>query len=91
MMNIYEFDEKTPSLSQAIRMKKLEKEGNLNEETIESIMKEEKPNQKEFIKIHNEKIVNYIPNKIKVNGKIEEFIIKCIKEHNEREILKKMQ
>ena len=36
-------------------MKKLEKEGNLNEETIESVMKEEKPNQKEFIKIHNER------------------------------------
>ena len=89
LLSIYEFDEKTPSLSQAIRMKKMEKEGNLNEETIENIMKEEKPNQKEFIKIHNEKIVKYIPNRIKMNGKIEEFIIKCIKEHNEREILKR--
>ena len=58
---------------------------------IESIMKEEKPNQKVFIKIHNEKIEKYIPNKIKINGNIEEFIIKCIKEHNEREILKRMQ
>ena len=87
ILNIYEFDEKTPSLNQAIRMKKLEKEGNLSEETIESIMKEEKANQKEFIKIYNEKIVKYIPNRIKINGKIEEFIIKCIKEHNEREIL----
>ena len=89
VLSIYEFDEKTPSLSQAIRMKKLEKEGNLDEDMIESIMKEEKPNQKEFIKIHNEKIEKYIPNKIKINGNIEEFIIKCIKEHNEREILKR--
>ena len=89
LLSIYEFDEKTPSLSQAIRMKKLEKEGNLDEDMIESIMKEEKPNQKEFIKIHNEKIEKYIPNKIKINGNIEEFIIKCIKEHNEREILKR--
>ena len=89
VLSIYEFDEKTPSLSQAIKMKKLEKEGNLDEDMIESIMKEEKPNQKEFIKIHNEKIEKYIPNKIKINGNIEEFIIKCIKEHNEREILKK--
>ena len=70
-------------------MKKLEKEGNLDEDMIESIMKEEKPNQKEFIKIHNEKIEKYIPNKIKINGNIEEFIIKCIKEHNERKILKR--
>lgn len=68
VLSIYEFDEKTPSLSQAIRMKKLEKEGNLNEETIENIMKEEKPNQKEIIKIHSEKISKYIPNKIKING-----------------------
>jgi len=35
------------------------------------------------------KIVKYIPNRIKMNGKIEEFIIKCIKEHNERKWLKR--
>lgn len=42
----------------------------------EEIMQEEKPNQKEFIKIHNQKIEKYIPNNVKESGKVEDFIIK---------------
>lgn len=79
--NIFTFDEVTPSLSQAIRLKKLQQEELLTEEKIEEIMQEEKPNQKEFIKIHNEKIEKYIPNKVKESGKVEDFIIKCVKEY----------
>lgn len=41
--------EATPSLSQAVRMKRLSGEGRLTEETIASIMAEEKPNQKERV------------------------------------------
>ena len=88
VQNIFEFDEVTPSLSQAIRLKKLEQEGNLTEEKIEEIMGQEKPNQKEFIKIHNEKIEKYIPIKIKESGKVEDFIIQCVEEHNKREKLR---
>ena len=88
VQNIFEFDEVTPSLSQAIRLKKLEQEGNLTEEKIEEIMGQEKPNQKEFIKIHNEKIEKYIPTKIKESGKVEDFIIQCVEEHNKREKLR---
>ena len=79
--NIFTFDEVTPSLNQAIRLKKLQQEELLTEEKIEEIMQEEKPNQKEFIKIHNEKIEKYIPNKVKESGKVEDFIIKCVKEY----------
>lgn len=88
VQNIFEFDEVTPSLSQAIRLKKLEQEGKLTEEKIEEIMGQEKPNQKEFIKIHNEKIEKYIPAKIKESGKVEDFIIQCVEEHNKREKLR---
>ena len=88
LLNIFEFDEVTPSLSQAIRLKKLEQEGNLTEEKIEEIMQQEKPNQKEFIKIHNEKIEKYIPTKVKESGKVEDFIIQCVEEHNKREKLR---
>ena len=38
VQNIFEFDEVTPSLSQAIRLKKLEQEGKLTEEKIEEIL-----------------------------------------------------
>ena len=88
IQNIFEFDEVTPSLSQAIRLKKLEQEGKLTEERIEEILGQEKPNQKEFIKIHNERIDKYIPQKIKESGKVEDFIIQCVEEHNKRERLK---
>ena len=88
IQNIFEFDEVTPSLSQAIRLKKLEQEGKLTEEKIEEILGQEKPNQKEFIKIHNERIDKYIPQKIKESGKVEDFIIQCVEEHNKRERLK---
>ncbi len=88
VQNIFEFDEVTPSLSQAIRLKKLEQEGHLTEEKIEEILQQEKPNQKEFIKIHNERIEKYIPTKIKESGKVEDFIIQCVEEHNKREKLK---
>ena len=88
LLNIFEFDEVTPSLSQAIRLKKLEQEGNLTEEKIEEIMQQEKPKQKEFIKIHNEKIDKYIPTKVKESGKVEDFIIQCVEEHNKREKIK---
>lgn len=88
VQNIFEFDEVTPSLSQAIRLKKLEKEGHLTEEKIEEILGQEKPNQKEFIKIHNERIEKYIPTKIKESGKVEDFIIQCVEEHNKREKLR---
>ena len=88
VQNIFEFDEVTPSLSQAIRLKKLEQEGHLTEEKIEEIMQQEKPNQKEFIKIHNERIEKYRPTKVKESGQIEDFIIQCVEEHNKREKLR---
>ena len=88
VLNIFEFNEATPSLSQAIRLKKLEQEGNLTEENIEEILGQEKPNQKEFIKIHNERIEKYIPTKVKESGKVEDFIIQCVEEHNKREKLR---
>ncbi len=86
--NIFEFDEVTPSLSQAIRLKKLEQEGKLTEEKIEEILQQEKPNQKEYIKIHNEKIEKYIPSRVKESGNIEEFIIQCVQDYSRRERIK---
>ena len=66
--NIFEFDEVTPSLSQAIKLKKLEQEGKLTEEKIEEILQEKKPNQKEFLKIHSEKIAYEIDKLLKENA-----------------------
>ena len=63
----------------------MQQDGTITETKIEEILDREKPNQKEFIKIHNEKIDKYLPTKVKETGNIEEFIIECVQEHNKRE------
>ena len=88
VLNKLEYDDISPSLSQAIVLKKMQQEGTITEEKIEELLDKEKPNQKEFIKIHNEKIDRYIPTKIKETGNVEDFIILCVQEHNKRERLK---
>ena len=54
----------TPSHAQAIRMRKFSEEGRLNEAVIESIMQEEKPNQKEKIHIPLGQLRKYIPESV---------------------------
>lgn len=88
ILNKLQYDEVSPSLSQAITLKKMQQEGTISEEKIEDLLDKEKPNQKEFIKIHNERIEKYIPTKIKESGKVEDFIIQCVEEHNKREKLR---
>lgn len=88
VLNKLEFDEVSPSLSQAIVLKKMQQEGTITEEKIEELLDKEKPNQKEFIKIHNERIDKFIPTKVKETGNVEDFIILCVQEHNKRERLK---
>lgn len=42
-----QFSDITPSLAQALHLKKLEQEGNLDTDKIEELMSQEKPNQVE--------------------------------------------
>ena len=73
------------SLKQAKYLKKLSQEGRLTTEKIEEIMGEQKPNQVEKIKIKADRIQKLLPKEIVTEQQTEEFIIKCIKEHNQRE------
>lgn len=56
LLDAIEFNDATPSLAQAISMKKRSAEGNLTAEKIEEIMLEQKPNQVEKIRINKSKI-----------------------------------
>ncbi len=85
ILNIYDYDEKTPNVSQAKHLKLLSQEKKLTSDKIEEIMGEKKANQVEKIKIKAEKIQSLLPKEIKTEKETEEFIIKCIKEHNHRE------
>lgn len=46
LLEAMEYNDATPSLAQAIKMKKYNQDGKLTSEVIQSIMEEEKPNQK---------------------------------------------
>ena len=85
LLNWIQYNDATPSQAQAKYLKKLSQEGKLTTEKIEEIMGEQKPNQVEKIKINVEKIQRLLPKDITTEKQTEEFIIKCIKEHNQRE------
>ena len=69
--------EATPSLAQAIQMKKLSQAGVLTEERIEAILSEEKPNQKPKIKVPMERIQKYFSPDASVQ-EIEDTIVKAL-------------
>ena len=74
----------TPSHAQAIKMRKFSQEGKLNPDVILSIMQEEKPNQKEQIKIPKERISKYFAPGTPAQ-KIEDTIIKALELYRKRQ------
>ena len=58
-----ELEDKTPSLSQAIQMKKLSQSGKLDSDTISKIISEEKPNQREKVSFQLDELSKYFPKK----------------------------
>ena len=84
LLDSMRYNDATPSLAQTIKMKKLSKEGKLDEDEIELIMSEEKANQVEKIKINKEKIQSVLPKKNMSQEEIENLIIIAIKEHIQR-------
>ena len=54
-------EDATPSLSQALRMKQLSREAKLTLEVLYAILTEEKPNQKEQVRIKTESLRKYFP------------------------------
>ena len=67
----------TPSHAQTIRMRKFSEEGRLNEAVIESIMQEEKPNQKEKIHIPLGQLRKYIPETVSYDD-TRDYIIQAL-------------
>ena len=61
LLEAIELEDKTPSLSQAIQMKKLSQSGKLDSDTISKILSEEKPNQREKISFQYDVLSKYFP------------------------------
>ena len=65
----------TPSYSQAWRMHKADREGLLTKDVIQFLMSEEKPNQRETVKIPTEKLREFAPD---ANPRqLEDFVLKA--------------
>ena len=79
-----ESEDCTPSLAQAIKIKKFSQEGRLNDDVILSILSEEKPNQREVYRLPKERIDKYFP-KGTPSEKIEEIICKALELYRRRE------
>ena len=75
LLNSIEEEEKTPSFSQAVRMKKTSQEGSLTNDVIRYIMFEEKANQKEMFRIPLERIQRFVPKANK--QQMEDFVLKA--------------
>lgn len=76
LLGTIEIEDRTPSLSQAVRFKKLSQAGQLTDELIDSIMQEEKANQREMFRIPMERLQKALPD-LKPS-QVEDFIIKAI-------------
>lgn len=59
--DIYQSEQKTPNLSQIVKMKKLDNEGGLNEEKVMDILMEDKANQVEKVSFKYNDIQKFFP------------------------------
>ena len=85
-----ESEDCTPSLAQAIKIKKFSQEGRLNGDVILSILSEEKPNQREVYRLPKERIDKYFP-KGTPSEKVEEIICKALELCRKRERSREME
>ena len=77
ILEVMEVEDRTPSLSQAIMLKKLSQSGDLDTERIVHILSQDKPNQKEKVSFSYEEIRKYFPENYSV-GDIQRYILHLI-------------
>lgn len=81
LLEAMSYNDATPSLAQAIKMKKFNQDGKLTDEVIQSIMEEEKPNQKEKPAFRDERITKLIPKTVP-KGQETDFVVKALEFYN---------
>ena len=77
LLDLMEAYDSTPSLAQAQRLKQAAKEGILDKNGIDLVMREEKPNQKEVFKLPRERLAKYFTPDTPLH-KMEETIVKAL-------------
>ena len=72
-----EYTQGTPTHDQAIRMRKLQDDGNLTPQTVMAVMQEIKPSQKEKFVFSGEKIRQYLPKTLPFES-MEDYVCKAL-------------
>ena len=78
LLDAIESEDSAPSYTQAVKMRSLSKEGQLDEDTVLSIMQEVKQTKAEHLKLPGEKIHQFFPPGTPIET-IEQTIIKALK------------
>ena len=71
------YEDATPSLAQAIKLRDFSKSGRLNADVILSIMCEKKPNQAEKISFRTDRLKQYLPKHI-TPKEPEEYVLRAL-------------
>ena len=82
LLETISYEDATPSLAQAIKMKEFSKAGKLGADVILSIMCERKPNQAEKISFRTERLKPFLPKNI-TPKETEDYVLKAL-EHYQR-------
>ena len=77
LLDCMEYNDATPSHAQEIILKKLSQDGKLDEDKIDDILSQEKPNQIPKMKFNEERIKSVLPNNVEKDN-IEDFVVKAI-------------
>lgn len=89
LLNEIEYTDATPSLSQAQRLRRLSEEGNFFVDTVFAVLSEEKPNQREQVRIPADKLRDVLPKGMD-KQKTEDFIIKAC-EHYRKYLIRQRE
>ena len=81
LFTIIERDDHTPSYSQAYRLHKAFNNCTLTRDGLELVMSEEKPNQREMLKIPAERVRAFVP-KNYTDKQAEDYIVKAVEHYN---------
>ncbi len=80
LMEAIEYEDATPSLAQAIKMREFSTNGSLSEDVILSILSEQKPNQREKISFRADRIRKYIPTSIPAKD-TESYVLRALEHY----------
>ena len=80
LLETIEYEDATPSLAQAIKMREFSANGRLSEDVILSILSEQKPNQREKISFQADRLRKYIPASIPAKD-TEKYVLQALEHY----------